>query len=112
MRFPWCDAQKTQTSRRGSCNSAPLLCRKGFSAMKKSIMTAVFLLSASVSHALAADLSAPTYTKAPVLAAPSYNWSGFYAGLHGGYGWGRSPTTVTPDPTDANFIVDPTGFTY
>jgi len=80
--------------------------------MKKSILTAVFLLSASVSHALAADLSAPTYTKAPVLAAPAYNWSGFYAGLHGGYGWGRSPTTVTPDPTDANRIVDPTGFTY
>lgn len=40
---------------------------------------AVFSGSAS-----AADLSAPIYTKAPAMAAPVYNWAGFYIGLNGG----------------------------
>jgi outer membrane immunogenic protein len=35
--------------------------------------------------AFAADLPA-TYTKAPVMAEPAYDWSGFYAGINGGYG--------------------------
>jgi len=35
--------------------------------------------------ALAADLPARTYTKAPVAAAPIYNWTGFYVGAMGGY---------------------------
>ena len=38
--------------------------------------------------AQAADLSVPY--KAPVpMAAPSYNWTGFYLGVNGGYGWGQ-----------------------
>jgi outer membrane immunogenic protein len=32
----------------------------------------------------AADLSARPLTKAPVMAAPVYNWSGFYIGINGG----------------------------
>jgi outer membrane immunogenic protein len=48
---------------------------------------AVFAL-ALAGPALAADLpvKAPIY-KAPV-AAPVYEWTGFYAGLNGGYSWG------------------------
>jgi outer membrane immunogenic protein len=34
--------------------------------------------------ASAADLPARTYTKAPAIVAPVYDWSGFYIGLNGG----------------------------
>lgn len=44
----------------------------------------------------AADLPARTYTKAPVMVAPGYNWTGFYVGLNGGYSWGRANTTLFP----------------
>ncbi len=43
--------------------------------------------------AIAADLSrpsAPVYTKAQPIAAAGYDWSGFYAGAHVGYDWGRA----------------------
>jgi outer membrane immunogenic protein len=40
--------------------------------------------------ALAADLPARVYTKAPVMVDPGYNWSGFYIGGNVGYSWGRS----------------------
>ena len=43
---------------------------------------------ALVSTASAADLPARTYTKAPPIIAPApTNWSGFYLGGFGGYGW-------------------------
>jgi outer membrane immunogenic protein len=42
--------------------------------------------------ALAADLPARTYTKAPAYVDPGYNWSGFYVGGNVGYSWGRSST--------------------
>ena len=34
--------------------------------------------------------------KAPI--APVWSWSGFYAGGHGGYGWGRDSTAIKVDP--------------
>jgi len=41
--------------------------------------------------AAAADLSvAPLYKAPPPQAAPLYNWTGFYLGVNGGGGWGRS----------------------
>jgi outer membrane immunogenic protein len=43
--------------------------------------------------ALAADLPARTYTKAPVMVEPVYNWTGFYVGGNVGYSWGRSSDT-------------------
>ena len=36
------------------------------------------------------------YAKAPAMAAPLASWAGFYAGAHGGYGWGENPFSV-PD---------------
>jgi len=58
-------------------------------------MKRMFLVLASLTaltgSAAAADLSrpAPQYYKAPV-AAPVYNWTGFYIGINGGGGFGRS----------------------
>jgi outer membrane immunogenic protein len=46
----------------------------------------------------AADLAARTYTKAPVIVDPGYNWTGFYAGLNGGYSWGRANSTFATTP--------------
>jgi len=42
-----------------------------------------------------ADLASPTYSKAPVVIAPVYDWSGFYIGLNGGGGSSRECLTVT-----------------
>ena len=50
----------------------------------------------AATNALAADLAARPYTKAPVIVDPGYNWTGFYAGLNGGYSWGRASTTILP----------------
>lgn len=57
------------------------------------VVVASFLAAAS---SYAADLTARTYTKAPVIVDPGYNWTGFYAGLNGGYSWGRSRSSINP----------------
>jgi outer membrane immunogenic protein len=54
--------------------------------MKKLLLAGV-ALSSLVTAASAADLAARPYTKAPALVSPGYNWSGFYAGVMGGYAW-------------------------
>jgi outer membrane immunogenic protein len=56
--------------------------------MKRILFTTVSLgVLALVSPALSADL--PLYTKAPAVASPAYDWTGFYAGVFGGYGFGN-----------------------
>jgi outer membrane immunogenic protein len=56
------------------------------------LLPALALLAlAAVGSARAADLSvAPIYKAPPLVAAPAYNWSGFYVGVNGGGGWGTS----------------------
>jgi outer membrane immunogenic protein len=63
-----------------------------------------FAVFAIASAASAADLphKAPAYIPPP---APVYNWTGFYVGLHAGYGWMRSDTSL-----DALFNGIPTSF--
>jgi outer membrane immunogenic protein len=53
--------------------------------MKKVLLTAVSLLALGTASAVAADLPARTYSKAPAMASPITNWSGFYVGAMGGY---------------------------
>ncbi len=56
--------------------------------MKKYLLATAALLFAATS-ASAADMAAPSYTKAPAMApAIIYNWTGFYIGGHVG---GRLP---------------------
>jgi outer membrane immunogenic protein len=52
--------------------------------MKKILLATAGLVALSVAPALAADLPARTYTKAPAMVAPVYNWGGFYIGANGG----------------------------
>jgi len=53
--------------------------------MKKFLLGTVALVALGATvPALAADLGARTYTKAPAYAAPIYNWTGFYIGGHVG----------------------------
>ena len=57
--------------------------------MKRLLLAGVALSVASATSASAADMQARPYTKAPpALASPAYNWSGFYVGAMGGFGWG------------------------
>jgi outer membrane immunogenic protein len=69
--------------------------------MKKFLLATV-ASTALVSSASAADLAARAYTKAPAIAAAAYNWSGFYVGVMGGYGWSDDVTVAGVDVTGAD----------
>ena len=64
-------------------------------------MKKVFLVSASLIAlgaavpAMAADLAARPYTKAPAMIATVYDWSGFYIGINGGWGSSHNSWTNT-----------------
>jgi outer membrane immunogenic protein len=69
--------------------------------MKRILLGAVALLAlGAVAPAVAADLPASTYTKAPQMMMPAlYDWSGVYVGINGGWGtsnrcWDQTGTTV------------------
>jgi outer membrane immunogenic protein len=56
-----------------------------------SLATMVASMALAGGTAAAADLSvAPIYKAPPLVAAPAYNWSGFYLGANGGGAWGTS----------------------
>ena len=58
--------------------------------MKRILLAGAGVL-AMASLANAADLPRQMYTKAPPpMAAPYYNWTGFYIGINGGGAWGTS----------------------
>lgn len=62
--------------------------------MKRFILTACagLLAAAVASPSFAADLPRAAY-KSPLSVAP-FSWSGFYVGINGGYGWGKSNWTI------------------
>jgi outer membrane immunogenic protein len=56
--------------------------------MKKFLLATVALVALGATvPALAVDLGARTYTKAPAYVQPIYNWTGFYVGGHLGGAW-------------------------
>jgi outer membrane immunogenic protein len=63
--------------------------------MKRMLIGIAAVTSLIATGALAADLPARTYTKAPVYVDPIYDWTGFYVGGNLGYSWGRSSDTST-----------------
>jgi len=66
--------------------------------MMKKLILALTAIAAFSGSALAADLPARTYPKAPVMPEPIQNWTGFY--LFGGFGYGLwEADTFTVNPT-------------
>jgi outer membrane immunogenic protein len=64
--------------------------------MKRFTLTACagLLAATMASPSFAADMPRPASYKAPIYVAP-FSWTGFYVGINGGYGWGKSNWTVT-----------------
>ena len=64
--------------------------------MKKVLLvTASLIALGAAAPAMAADLAARPYTKAPPMIAAVYDWSGFYIGANGGWGTSRNCWTNT-----------------
>ncbi|MDO8399671.1 MAG: outer membrane beta-barrel protein [Bradyrhizobium sp.] len=83
--------------------------------MKKFLVATAGILAMATS-ASAADLSARPYTKAPMVVAAAYDWSGFYIGLNGGGGsshkcWDLTNNGAPLIPAEAGGCHDATGGT-
>jgi outer membrane immunogenic protein len=77
--------------------------------MKHLLLATTALAAVAIaSQASAADLgtAAPAYTKAPAI-DPGHDWSGFYIGANGGYGFGHQSISYTPNDGLANAFVNP-----
>ncbi|AWM02464.1 outer membrane protein [Bradyrhizobium amphicarpaeae] len=57
--------------------------------MKRIVIGMAAALSLFATGAMAADLAARPYVKAPVM-DPVWSWTGWYVGANAGYSWGRS----------------------
>ncbi|QHO77063.1 porin family protein [Bradyrhizobium sp. CCBAU 051011] len=74
--------------------------------MKKVLLvTASLIALGATAPALAADLAARPYTKAPPMVAAVYDWTGFYIGANGGWGSSRNSWDSVPPA----FLVGPEG---
>lgn len=62
--------------------------------MKRIVIGMAAALSLFATGAMAADLAARPYVKAPVM-DPVWSWTGWYVGANAGYSWGRSRTDVS-----------------
>jgi outer membrane immunogenic protein len=58
--------------------------------MRRVLLTTIALIASAATVAVAADLPRAMPAKAPAFVPVGYNWTGFYIGINGGYGWGRS----------------------
>jgi outer membrane immunogenic protein len=65
-----------------------------------SVFTVVAALAAATFAAQAADLRTPNY-KAPAYSPAYFSWTGFYVGLNGGYGFGKSTVSNNVGSTDS-----------
>jgi outer membrane immunogenic protein len=67
--------------------------------VKQLVLTSAFAVLALSSASYAADFTAET--------TAVYEWSGFYAGLNAGYGFGGTTVNVTQNPNSVLFGADP-----
>jgi outer membrane immunogenic protein len=77
-------------------------------AVMKKLALAISVLAVSAVSASAADMApAPVYSKAPVVVAPVYSWTGCYLGVEGGGNWGRTSSTAvtSPNPADVGLLI-------
>jgi outer membrane immunogenic protein len=58
--------------------------------MRRVLLASIALLSFGIGASVAADLPRSMPVKAPAVVPMAYNWTGFYLGINGGYGWGSS----------------------
>ena len=72
--------------------------------MRVSVFTGISLAALlAAAPALAADIARQPVYKAPPPVVPIvYNWTGFYAGINAGYGFGGSGNVLTAGQTPAN----------
>ncbi|MCJ9701551.1 outer membrane protein [Bradyrhizobium sp. SHOUNA76] len=61
--------------------------------MKRIVIGMAAAMSLFATGALAADIAARPYVKAPIV-DPVWSWTGWYVGGNAGYSWGRSRTDV------------------
>ena len=74
--------------------------------MKKFLLVTSSLIAlGAAAPAMAADLAARPYTKAPPMVAAVYDWTGFYIGANGGWGSSRNSWDAVPP----NFGFGPEG---
>jgi opacity protein-like surface antigen len=85
--------------------------------MKKLLVASGALIAfIAAGPVMAADQGLPR-GPAPAYAPPPSDWTGFYAGAHGGYGWGHDPFTQTDLPINGGvpgvqvFNINPTTIT-
>jgi outer membrane immunogenic protein len=73
------------------------------------LIAVIFASSAFFGRVSAADIPAPVYKATPA-AVVAYSWSGFYGGIHGGYGWGSDHVDIgMNDPTGVTQLVAAAG---
>src|ERR1700743_1666376 len=58
--------------------------------MRSTLVLTIAAFALGAGAAAAADLPARTYTKAPVIPDPVFNWTGFYVGGNAGWLWSAS----------------------
>lgn len=75
--------------------------------MKRIVIGMAAAMSLFATGAMAADLAARPYVKAPIMVDPVWIWTGFYVGANGGYSWGRSRSYVTYTNTATGAVIVP-----
>ena len=86
--------------------------------MKKLLLATVGVLALGVTAASAADIARRPImpAKAPVYVEPPFTWTGFYVGVNGGWGFGRSDFSAPFDSgsfnTDGGLIGGTLGYNW
>jgi outer membrane immunogenic protein len=69
--------------------------------MRRVLFSTISLLALTATSAIAADIPRPMPpAQAPAYLPPAFSWTGFYAGINGGYGWGDSDWDAFPGSTE------------
>ena len=71
--------------------------------MKKLVFASILLATASMANAADLPPQSPPPVRAPVAVSPAFDWSGFYIGAMGGYGWSDSVTIAGVSISNPNF---------